>query len=143
MKSIIFILISFLLISCRTNSKLTGEYQANLPDSTNYTFNLSAKQYTHKWPGGTFSKGKFKILDLSSEKKLLVCNELVLKRANGVIKEANGSGDSINIGTYTGYKNFGGTVFEITSKEKTLRYRKTYANELQKTESEGIMVKIK
>ncbi|RKR11237.1 hypothetical protein C8C83_2941 [Flavobacterium sp. 90] len=143
MKSIIFILISFLIISCRTNSKLRGEYQANLSDSTNYTFNLSAKQYTHKWPSGKFSKGKFKILDLSSKKKLLVCNEFVLIRVNGIIKEASGSGDSINIGTYSGYKNFGATVFEITSKEKTLQYRKTYANDLKKTESEGVMLKMK
>ena len=142
MKSIIFILISFLIISCRTNSKLIGEYQANLSDSTHYIFNLTNKQYTHKWPGGKLSKGKFKVLNLSSEKKLLVCNELVLKRGGGLIKEANGSGDSITIGAYMGYKNFGATVFEITSTEKTLKYRKTYVNELQKTESEGTLIKL-
>lgn len=142
MKSIIFILISFLIISCRSNSKLTGDYKANLSDSTHYTFNLDNKQYTHKWPNGKFSKGKFKILDLSLEKKLLVCNELILKRAGGLIKEATNSADSITIGAYIGYKNFGATVFEITSKEKTLLYRKTYANELQKTESEGTLIKI-
>ena len=141
MKNIFLFLITFLVISCKTNSKLMGEYQANLSDSTNYTFNFANKQYTHKWPNGTFSKGKFKILDLSSEKKLLVCNELIYKRANGVIREANISGDSINVGTYFAYQKFGKTVFEITSTEKTLLYRKTYADKLQKTDSEGILVK--
>ena len=142
MKSIILILTIFLVISCSSNSKLTGEYQANLSDSTHYTFNLGNKQFTHKWQSGVFSKGKFKILDLSSEKKLLVCNELIIKRGGGLIREKNSLGDSITIGTYTGYKNLGTTVFEITSKEKTLLYRKTYANALQKTESEGILIKM-
>lgn len=142
MKNIIIILISFLVISCKTTSKLIGEYQANLSDSTHYAFNFANKQYTHKWPNGTFSKGKFKVLDLSSEKKLLVCDELIFKRANGLIKEANVTGDSIYVGTYFGHQNFGQTVFEITKTEKTLLYRKSYANKLQKTDSEGILIKL-
>ena len=142
MKRIIFILISFFIISCKTTSKLRGEYQANLSDSTHYLFNLANKKYIHKWSNGQLSKGKFKILNLSSEKKLFVCNELIFKRRGGLVKEATSSGDSITIGAYTGYENLDATVFEITSKEKNLLYRKTYINELQKTESEGILVKI-
>lgn len=141
MKSIMILMICFLILSCKSNSKLIGEYQANISDSTHYTFNFATKKYTHKWPNGTFSKGNFKILDLSSEKKLLVCNEVVLKRGGGLVKEASSSGDSITIGAYMGYKNFGATVFEIGSKENPLLYRKTFANELQKTESEGILIK--
>lgn len=141
MKSIFFFLISFLLISCKTNSKLIGEYQAKLSDSSYYNFNFAKKQYTHKWPNGKLSKGKFKILDLASDKKLLVCNELIYKKVNGLIKEANENGDSINLGTYSGYQKFGQTIFEITSTEKTLHYRKTTANKLQITDSEGILIK--
>lgn len=141
MKSITIFLISFLVISCKTNSKLVGEYRANLSDSIYYTFNFTNKQYMHKWTNGTFSKGKFKILDLSSKKKFLVCDELIYKRANGGIKETNVSGDSINVGTYFGYQKLGQTVFEITSTEKTLLYRKTYTDKLEKTDCEGILVK--
>ncbi|MDI9312557.1 MAG: hypothetical protein QM535_20265 [Limnohabitans sp.] len=142
MKIITFILFSFLLLNCKSNSKLIGKYQANLTDSTNYTFNLSNKKYTHKFHSGTVGKGKFKIIVLSSEKTLLVCNELVFKKGGGLIKETNSEGDSITVGTFNGYKNFGNTVFEITSKKDSLLFRKTYANKLQKTESEGILISL-
>ena len=141
MKIFTYILISFLLISCKTNSKLTGKYQANLSDSTNYIFNMTNKQFTHKLSSGTLAKGKFKTLVLSSEKKLLVCNDIVFKRSGELIKEKNSTGDSITIGTFSGYKNFGATVFEITTKKDSLLIRKTYANKLQKTESKGILIK--
>lgn len=141
MKNILFLLISLLVISCKTNSKPVGEYQINLSDSTYYTFNLANKKYTKKLSSGSIAKGKFKILDLSSEKKLFVCNEMILRRANGLIKETNSSGDSITIGTYSGFKNLGATVFEITSKNDILFYRKTHVNYLQDTESEGILIK--
>lgn len=143
MKSIIILLISFLLISCKSNSKLIGEYKANLSDSTVYYFNLSKEQYIHKKKSGGFSKGKFKTLYLNSEKILIVCNDMTWKRTDGFIKEKNNSADSIVVGVWDGFKNLGSTVFEITSKEKTLLYRKTYTNELQKTDSEGILVTVK
>ena len=141
MKIFTYTLILFLLISCKTNSKLTGKYQANLSDSTNYIFNFTNKQFTHKLQSGNLAKGKFKTLVLSSEKTLLVCNNVIFKRSGGLIKETNSTGDSITIGTFIGYKNFGATVFEITSKKDSLSFRKTYANELQKTESEGTLIK--
>lgn len=141
MKNIIIFLISFLVISCKTNSKLIGEYQTNSSDSTYYNFNMNDKKYTQKLENGSFAKGKFKILVLSSEKTLLVCNDMILKRTDGLIREKNNAGDSVVVGTYDGYQNLGSTVFEITSKEEILEYRKTHANELQKTESKGILIK--
>ncbi|MNL33569.1 hypothetical protein D3C87_1554880 [compost metagenome] len=141
MKNIIILLISILVISCKSNPILTGEYQATLPDSTNYTFNLSKKQFTHKWKNGKISKGRFRTLIFSSEKSQLVCNEMILKKTDGFITETNASDDSIVMGVYDGYQRLGQTVFEITSKGKTLLYRKTYSNQLQKTESEGVLIK--
>lgn len=142
MKSIIILLISFLVISCKSNSKLIGEYQTNSSGNTEYIFNLSNKQYTQKLGNRGYAKGKFKILVLSSEKTLLVCNDMILKKIDGFIKEKENASDSISIFNLNGYKNLGSTVFEITSKEETLTYRKTYTNDLKKTESEGALIKI-
>lgn len=142
MKNTFFLLISFLVISCKTNSKLVGEYQINLSDSTYYTFNLANKKYIKKLSSGSFAKGKFRILDLSSEKKLFVCNEIILRRANGLMKETNSSGDSITIGTFSAFKNLGATVFEITLKKDTLLFRRTHVNQLHETENEGILIKM-
>jgi hypothetical protein len=102
---------------------------------------MNDKKFSHKLGNGSLSNGKFKILVLSSEKTLLVCNDMILKRSDGFIKEKNKAGDSVVVGTFDGYKNLGSTVFEITSKGETLNYRKTYTNELQKTESGGILIK--
>ncbi|MBE8724005.1 hypothetical protein C4F50_03520 [Flavobacterium sp. KB82] len=90
---------------------------------------------------GTIGKGKFKTFVLSSEKILIVCNDIIWKKNSGDIKEMNKTGDSIVVGVFDGYKNLGSTIFEITLKEKILSFRKTYVNQLQQTESEGTLIK--
>ena len=142
MKSIIIFLISFLVISCKTNSKLIGEYQTNSSDSIHYNFNMNNKMYTHKLGNGSFAKGKFKIIVLSSEKTLLICNDMILKKTDGLIGMKNNDRDSVVVGNFDGYKNLGSTVFELTSKGEILNYRKTYTNELQKTESGGVLINL-
>lgn len=141
MKNLTLILISFLVISCQSNSKIIGEYLTNSADSTEYIFNFKNKQYTKRLRSGSFAKGKFELLALSSEKTLLVCNDVIWKRTNDFYNEQDKDGDSIVDKFFYGYKNLGATVFEITSKDATLRYRKTYSNDLQKTESEGVLIK--
>lgn len=141
MKNLTLVLISFFVISCKSNSKLIGEYLTNSANGTEYIFNFKNKQYTKRLPSGSFAKGKFEILTLSSEKTLLVCNDKIWKRTDDFSNEQDKAGDSIVDKFFNGYKNLGETVFEITSKEANLLYRKTYTNDLQKTESEGILIK--
>lgn len=102
---------------------------------------MKSHNYSKKMLSGTIGKGKFKTFVLSSEKILIVCNNIIWKKNSGDIKGMNKTGDSVVVGVFDGYKNLGSTIFEVTSKEKKLLFRKTYVNQLQLTESEGTLIK--
>ncbi|MNE39125.1 hypothetical protein D3C80_1330590 [compost metagenome] len=78
---------------------------------------------------------------LSPEKTLIVCSDIIWKKTSDDIEEMNNTSDSLVAAVFNRYKNLGSTIFEITSKEKKLSFRKTYTNQLQQTESEGALIK--
>ena len=137
-KFLVSLFLLLLITSCKTSSNLTGEYVTN---NIQYTFNMNNHSYIQKYNNGKFSKGKFKTIMLNSEKTLIVCNDMVFKRTDGILKEMNNCRDSIAIGVFDGYKNAGATIFEITLKDGNLLFRKTYANLLQETDGEGFLIK--
>lgn len=102
---------------------------------------MKSHNYSKKMLSGTIGKGKFKTFVLSSEKTLIVCNDIILRKTSDDIEEMNDTGDSLVANLFNRFKNLGSTVFEITSKEKKLSFRKTYVNQLQQTESEGTLIK--
>ncbi|URM35226.1 hypothetical protein [Flavobacterium anhuiense] len=102
---------------------------------------MKSHNYSKKMASGTIAKGKFKTFVLSSEKTLIVCNDIILRKTSDDIEEMNDTGDSLVANLFNRFKNLGSTVFEITSKEKKLSFRKTYVNQLQQTESEGTLIK--
>jgi len=142
-KTILLLLFVILIISCKSEAIMTGKYKTDSINESVYTFDMNKHNYSIELSNGTIAKGKFKTFILSSEKTLIVFNDIILKRTGGDVKEANKAGDSIVIGVLDGYKNVGSTVFEITSKEEILSFRKTYVNQLQQTESEGTLIKNK
>jgi hypothetical protein len=138
---IIILFLCFEIISCKPTSNLKGNYQTVSTDSLVYNFDMKNHKYQVKVNNKVKKKGKFKIVDLSSEKTLLICNEIIMKRTGGFIKELDKSGDSIVIGVYDGYKNLGPILFEITKDiNQNLSFRKTYVNELEETELEGKLI---
>jgi hypothetical protein len=138
-KNVVIILIVVLLSGCKSTSEIYGEYYTDSSDSLH--FNFKNHTYFKKLRNGKAS-GKFKTLILSKEKVLVVCNDMVLGRTSGTIKELANSGDSIPVGVWDGFKKLGSTVFEITiSKDSSLTYRKTYTNELTQTLSEGKLIR--
>lgn len=142
MNKCILIPLLSILISCKSESILTGrKYQTDSVNESIYTFDMKSHNYSKKMVSGTIGKGKFKTFVLSSEKILIVCNDMIWKKTSGDIKEMNKTGDSVVVGVFDGYKNLGSTIFEITLKEKKLSFRKTYVNQLQQTESEGTLIK--
>ncbi|MCM0666553.1 hypothetical protein [Flavobacterium tyrosinilyticum] len=142
MNKYILLLILPILISCKSESILTGrKYQTDSVNEGIYTFDMKSHNYSEKRVSGTIGKGKFKTFVLSPEKTLIVCNDINWGKTSGDIKEMNKTGDSVVAGVFDGYKNLGSTIFEITSKEKKLSFRKTYTNQLQQTESEGALIK--
>ncbi|KAF2329132.1 hypothetical protein [Flavobacterium nitrogenifigens] len=141
MNKYILLLILLILISCKSESILTGrKYQTNSVNEGIYTFDMKSHNYSEKKVSGTIAKGKFKTFVLSSEKTLIVCNDMILRKTSDDIEEMNNIGDSLVAAVFNRYKNLGSTVFEITSKEKKLSFRKTYVNQLQQTESEGTLI---
>lgn len=140
-KAILLLLLSILINSCKSEAIMNGKYQTDSVNEGVYTFDMNNHNYSKELKNGTIAKGKFKTFVLSSEKVLIVFNDIILKRTSGDVKEANKVGDSIVIGVFDGYKNLGSTIFEITSKEKKILFRKTYVNQLEKTESEGTLIK--
>ncbi|WP_428228942.1 hypothetical protein [Flavobacterium sp.] len=141
-KYILLLLLSILINSCKSESILTGrKYQTDSINENIYTFDMKSHNYSKKMVSGTIGKGKFKTFVLSSEKILIVCNDIIWKKTDTDIKEMDKTGDSVVVGVFDGYKNLGSTIFEITSKEKKLLFRKTYVNQLQQTESEGALIK--
>lgn len=142
MNKYILIPLLSILISCKSESILTGrKYQTDSVNENIFTFDMKSHKYSEKMASGSIGKGKFKTFVLSSEKILIVCNNMIWKKNSGYIKEMNKTGDSVVVGVFDGYKNLGSTIFEITLKEKKLSFRKTYANQLQLTESEGTLIK--
>jgi len=141
-KYILLLLLSILMNSCKSESILTArKYQTDFVNEGIYTFDMKSHNYSEKRVSGTIGKGKFKTFVLSSEKTLIVCNDIILRKTSDDIEEMNDTGDSLVANLFNRFKNLGSTVFEITSKEKKLSFRKTYANQLQQTESEGILIK--
>ncbi|KAF2081700.1 hypothetical protein [Flavobacterium sharifuzzamanii] len=142
MNKYILLLLLSILISCKSESILTGrKYQTDSVNEGIYTFDMKSHNYSEKRVSGTIAKGKFKTFVLSSEKTLIVCSDKNWKKTSGDIKEMNKTGDSVAVGVFDGYKNLGSTIFEITSQGKKISFRKTYLNQLQQTESEGILIK--
>lgn len=142
MNKYILLLLLSILISCKSESILTGrEYQTDSINESIYTFDMKSHNYSKKMLSGTIAKGKFKTFVLSSEKTLIVCSDKNWRKTSDDIEEMNNIGDSLVAAMFNKYKNLGSTVFEITSKEKKLSIRKTYTNQLQQTEGEGVLIK--
>lgn len=141
-KYILIPLLSILINSCKSESILIGrKYQTDSVNESIYTFDMKSHNYSKKMNSGTIEKGKFKTFVLSSEKILIVCNDIIWRKTGSDIKEMDKTGDSVVVGMLDGYKNLRSTIFEITSKEKKISFRKTYVNQLQQTESEGTLIK--
>lgn len=140
-KPILLLIFSILVFGCKSESNMTGKYQTDSVNGNEFTFDMYRYTYSEKMSSGSVIKGRFKIFILSSKKKLIICNDMIMKRTSGDIKESSNVGDSTVVGVWDGYKNLGSTVFEVTSKNETLLFRKTYVNQLQKTESEGVLIK--
>jgi len=142
MNKYILLLVVFILVnSCKSEAFKIGKYQTDSVNGDDFTFDMYRHTYSKKNSSGSIAKGRFKTFILSPEKTLIICNDMILKRTSGDIKEANSVDDSVVKGVLDGFKNLGSTVFEITSKNEILLFRKTYVNQLQKTESEGILIK--
>ncbi len=142
MNKYILLLLLSILISCKSESILNArKYQTDCVNESIYTFDMKSHNYSKKMLSGTIGKGKFKTFVLSSEKTLIVCNDIILRKTSDDIEEMNDTGDSLVANLFNRFKNLGSTVFEITSKEKKLSFRKTYVNQLQHTESEGTLIK--
>lgn len=140
-KYILFLLL-LILNSCKSEAIMaSGQYQINSVNEGEYTFDMNTCSYSIKTGNKSLAKGKFKVFVLSSEKILIVFNDIILKKTSGDVREMDKSGDSIVSHVFDGYKNVGSTIFEITSKQNILSFRKTYVNQLQKTESEGTLIK--
>jgi hypothetical protein len=139
MKKIFLILLIYLAtVNCKSNSNLKGNYQTVSIDKTVYNFNMNNKKFNFEYIDGSKRNGKFKSIILSPTKTLIICNDMILKRGGGFIKELTKNNDSTVVGVYDGYKNLGSTIFEITLKEdERLIFRKTYSTDLKITESEG------
>lgn len=141
-KYILFLLLIILINSCKSEAIMAnGQYQINYVSENVYTFDMNTHSYSIKTGNGSLAKGKFKVFVLSSEKILIVFNDIILKKTSSDIREIDKTGDSIVSYVFDGYKNAGSTIFEITSKQNILSFRKTYVNQLQKTESEGTLIK--
>ena len=139
--TIIALFLCFEIISCKSSAHLKGNYQTVYKDSLVYNFDMKRHKYQVEVNNKVKRNGKFKIVELSSEKTLLICNEMLIKRAGNFIKELNKSGDSTVVGVYDGYKNSGPLLFEITKDmNENLSFRKTYLNELTETEMEGKLI---
>jgi hypothetical protein len=140
--ALLFIIV--LLISCKSSKVLVGKYQI-VSVNYNYIFDMNSQRYSSNNLNGNTSKGKFRIIPLSSQKMLIICNDLVFSKNADFIKELDkSSGDSINIGMYHSYKILGSTIFEIDVTNKdSLTFRKTYSNELTKTKDIGTLSNIK
>lgn len=131
------------MTSCKSSSTLVGVYQTSSTDSVRYSFDMDKHKFTKHFIHEHIGKGSFKTVVLSSEKTLLVCNTMIIRKNAGLIKEANAVGNSSSIGVSHGFKILGNEVFEITSKKDgTFLFRKTHTNQLQETEDEGTLVKI-
>ncbi|MNK98922.1 hypothetical protein D3C87_1193010 [compost metagenome] len=142
MKKYILLLPLSILISCKSESILTGrKYQTYSLNKSTYTFDMKRHSYSKQMGNGTLEKGKFKTFVLSPEKTLIVCSDIIWKKTSDDIEEMNNTSDSLVAAVFNRYKNLGSTIFEITSKEKKLSFRKTYTNQLQQTESEGALIK--
>jgi hypothetical protein len=144
MKVINTIIVLFLcceIISCKSSTNLKGNYQTISTDSLVYNFDMKHHKYQVEVNNIVKRNGKFKIVELSTEKTLLICNEIKFERAGGFIKELDKNGDSTVTGVYHGYKILGAVLFEITKDiNENLSFRKTYVNELKETEMEGKLI---
>jgi len=145
MKNLLLLaLFCFFIISCASKDKMTGTYKINFNKDNDYIFDMDNQSYTSVYKSGSIAKGKFKVVRLSSERILLVCNDLIFKNGHDYIKDINEKEDSVYIGVEHWYKNLGSTVFEINKKDtENLKYRKTYGNQIEKTEETGILIRIK
>ncbi len=138
---ILLFFICFEIVGCKSTLNFRGNYSTVSSDSLVYNFNMNNQKYTLEINNKVKRNGKFKIIELSSEKTFLICDEIMIKKTSGFEKALDISGDSIVIGVYDGYKNSGALLFEITKDNNNLLFRKTYLNELKTTEIIGKLVK--
>ncbi|WP_427873023.1 hypothetical protein [Flavobacterium sp. MMS24-S5] len=108
MNKYILLLLLSSLISCKSESILTGrKYQTDSINEGIYTFDMKSHNYSKKMVSGTIGKGKFKTFMLSSEKTLIVCNDIILRKTSDDIEEINNTGDSLVATLFNRYKNLG------------------------------------
>jgi len=142
-KIIVFSLI--FLFGCKSNFGFSGTYKTEVNSDTiqnNYTFNFQNNEYRQYYKNATcgvlYSKGHFKMLKLTDEKFLLVCNDIILEKEN-----PNEKIDTItdNPEYYFRDRIRSHTVFELTlTKYDSLHFRLTTTNKLGKTFGMGYLI---
>lgn len=139
MRNVLFIVfIGFLILSCKPSEIIKGKYGTHSVNGNKYEFDTNSHKFSYQLNSGKIATGKFKIIHLSPERSLIICNNLIFKKNRVPFKELNEVSDSVYIGSYSTYKNLGATIFEINTKDKNnLTFRKTYANQLDETDDNG------
>ncbi len=130
----IITIIGLIFISCAARKQLSGTYKTDYENGMSYVLNLKNNTYVWSTSNNGDHTGKFKVVTLSSTKKLIIFEDLIMSHTSNYIREIQENGDSI----FIDHSNFGSTVFEIDLQDKNnIKYRKTYSNELEKTKHRG------
>lgn len=139
MRNVLVILfIGFLILSCKPSEMIKGKYRTDSVNGNKYEFDTNSHKFSNQLNSGKITSGNFKIIYLSPERSLIICNDLIFKKNRVPFKELNEVSDSVYIGSFSTYKNLGATIFEINTKDKNnLTFRKTYANQLDETDDKG------
>lgn len=123
-----------LIFTSHKPKKIFGSYEIiydkefSARTNKDYLLNFNDNQYSKKLNSGNYAKGKFKIIEINTTKKIILLDNRIFKSKHNPEKFE--------------VEDLGKTRFEITEKNKdTLIFRETNSNKTEKIISEGIFVK--